>query len=203
MNSGDPLTTLLEQTLRFGMMTVAAGSALDPSVEPNAILKRLATLVGRQELETADYIRRQLYWHPYASHVKKALLVETDSHVKKKPRRPGYGADVLPRRAAILNYCLLGTSRRQLCCWGKAAAVVACGEQREAVFVDMATAPDHVARKLARYCRKHDTSKLSTLVVLVTTQEKGTKVWRAAKKHDLPLPVVCVAIDDLRELLSQ
>ncbi len=102
----------------------------------------------------------------------------------------------------MLNYCLLGETRKQLCCWSRAAAVVLTGEQREAVFVDLNATPDHVARKLVRYCDDVNTSGFAGITVLVPTQEKGTKIWRAAKKHDLPLPVFCFAIDDLRELLG-
>lgn len=180
MSSGDADTILLNEVERYRMMTVEAARCLIRDGKRNAMVKRLGRHVQAHRLKKAPYLWPRCYWHVGVP----------------------LGSQALPRHAAVLCYCVLGEPQRELSCWRKAAAVVTCGEQRELVFVDLKASSDHVARKIKRYCGDNDLTGIQAITVLVPTPEKGNKVWRAARKHSLPLPVRCAAIDDLKELLG-
>lgn len=188
MNSGDSDTILLRLTQLHGIMTVEAATVLFPDVQPSAVTKRLARLTEDAKLEKTKYIPPRCCWHPYWR------PAASEQHK--------VGAITLPRDAAVLCFCFLGEVRWELAEKEQGFSICVSDGQREAVFVDLNAKPDHIGRKLERFCNDHSTETLTCLTVLVPTALKGQTVWKSAKRRGLPLPVRCVAIDDLKELLG-
>ncbi len=180
MSFGESDMLLLDFIERYGFITAEAAGVL-LGTNANTAGKRLARLEAAKEIEKAAYLWPRCIW---------------------KPNRK-LGGQALKMRAPLLCYCLHGKERFDFERWDGPAAICTGEGKKEAVFIDLAGTPDHVARKLRDYCRSRNLDGFTGLTVLVPAASKGQKVYRSASGHRLPLPVRCVVIDDLRRLLHE
>src|SRR5687768_6888469 len=129
MNSGDSYM-LLQLVERFGLVTIDAACALSGG-KPNTITKELHRFTELGLLVKAPYIHPRSYWHP---------------------KRP-LGAQGLILASSVLYRCVLAEPR----IWtpkGRQgpATIIACGQEREALFIDYGASPRFIARKLSNWC---------------------------------------------------